>query len=249
MQIDTAWMQMLWDITKHGQTKKKDDSEIIEIIDNHYFLDPPYKENEFFKMNQNVFKKMLKAGSFDIPNYLISGDALANYVLSLDDPTKIYFNNYGRNIKTDSDFVYTYPERLLSYATSDSIAEDSKQYFENQLEIMANRLKKNKSSNRAVAVLYIPGIDGYVDDIPCLNWMQALISENKLTLHIMFRSNDIFQAFPANMIFLMYFGIKLVDELKEKYPDLEFMGIYYNSTSAHIYETNKKEVEKLVEVK
>lgn len=249
MQIGTAWSQMLWNIIKHGRAKKKDDSEIIEIIDNHYFLDPPYKENEFFRMNQNLFKKLLKSGSFDIPNYLISGDALTDYVLSLDDPTKIYFNNYGKNIETDSDFVYTYPERLLSYATTDSIAEDSKQYFENQMEIMANRLKKNKHSNRAVAVLYIPGVDGYVKDIPCLNWMQALICDNELKLHIMFRSNDIFQAFPANMTFLMYFGIKLVDMLREEYPDLEFKGIYYNSTSAHIYKTNEKEVKRFLGVK
>ena len=247
MQIDTAWMQMLWNIKKHGTVKKKDDSEIIEIVDNHFFIDPPYRKNDFFEMNQDIFKRLVKAGLFDIANYPISGDALANYVLSLDDPTKIYFNNYGRNIETDSDFVYTYPERLLSYATCDSIAEDQKQYFENQMEIMVRRLKNHKYSNRAVAVLYIPGVDGYAEDIPCLNWMQALISENQLALHIMFRSNDIYQAFPANMLFLMYFGIKLVDELKETYPNLEFKGIYYNSTSAHIYKTNEKEVLDLIE--
>ena len=37
----------------------------------------------------------------------------------------------------------------------------------------------------------------YREDIPCLNWMQALIHDDCLTLHIMFRSNDIYQAFPA----------------------------------------------------
>lgn len=236
---------MLWNILKHGYKKKKDDSEIIEIVNNHFFIDPPYSENQFVKMTPELFQKMLDKGKFNITNYLLSDDALKQYVLSLDDPEMIYFNNYGENISTNNDFIYTYPERLLSYATTDSIAEDAKQYFENQMQLMANRLLENEHSNRAIAVLYIPGVDAYREDIPCLNWMQALIHDDCLTLHIMFRSNDIYQAFPANMLFLMYFGVRLVDILQQKYENLRFGGIYYNSTSAHIYETNYKQVENM----
>lgn len=247
MDLKVVWTQMLWDIIHHGHTKTKDDSEIIEHINNHYFIDTPYSVMLQKRMNSDFFVDLLSKGAFDIENYLISGEALTDYVLSLLNDNMIYFSNFARDdIKDTDSFVYTYPERLLSCATIDSIAEDGKIYFENQVDIIVGRLKENLYSNRAVATLYIPGIDGYREDIPCLNWLQALVKDDCLTLHIMFRSNDIYQAFPANMTFLMFLGVKIVDELKESYPTLYFGGIYYNSTSAHIYKTNEEQVLKLL---
>ena len=38
--------------------------------------------------------------------------------------------------------------------------------------------------------------------IPCLNWVQATIRNNKLILHVIFRSNDCYSAFPSNMLFI-----------------------------------------------
>lgn len=241
MQIGVVWLQMLWEILHHGNKKKKDDSYIIEDVNNHYFIEPPYNMDFIGKkMNREMFKTFLKKGSFDISGYLISGDALMNYVLSLDSEKHVLNSEDGEKA-----FVYTYPERIKNIVSATDKQDIG---FYNQIQIVCERLKSNIHSNRAVMNLYVPGIDGHAVDIPCLNWVQALVHNDCLTLHVMFRSNDIYQAFPANMYFIMYLGVTIVDELREKYPTLYFGGIYYNSTSAHIYDTNVDEVSKLLEV-
>lgn len=247
MQLDTVWKQMLWNIIKHGHRKMKDDSGIIEHIDNHFFIEPPYDMIMLGKkMTPELYKDLAQKGAFDIPNYLMSGQALVDYMMSLDDDDMTYFSDFSLPDGNDSDFVYTYPERIQSIATIDSMLEDAKVYFEDQIGIIVERLQEHLYTNRAVASLYIPGIDGFREDIPCLNWFQVLVKDNCLTLHVMFRSNDIYQAFPANMLFLMYLGVNIVYYLHRDYPDLYFGGIYYNSTSAHIYETNEAQVRALL---
>ena len=130
------------------------------------------------------------------------------------------------------DFVYTYPQRLIQYDTVNTMGD---MLYYNQLEIIIERLKENSGSNRAVAVIYNPGLDKRAEHIPCFNWMQALIRDNMLYLSIMFRSNDIYNAFPSNMYFISYIGLTLLEELQLTYPSLQFAGIYYQCSSAHYY--------------
>ena len=104
--------------------------------------------------------------------------------------------------------------------------------------IKKSRLIKNSGTNRAIASLYIPGIDGVREDIPCLNHLQAFIRDNKLYLYCLFRSNDIYGAFPSNMLFIQNIGLKLADELKSNYSGLIFGGINYRVNSAHFYKTD-----------
>ncbi len=142
------------------------------------------------------------------------------------------------------DFIYTYSERLQNYETVDLFREI---IHVNQLELIVNRLENYHGSNRAVAVTYSPGRDGVAEHTPCLQVLQATIRNNKLMLHIFFRSNDCYSAFPSNMLFISYIGIKLVEELKKHYPTLEFEGINYNSSSLHIYKGDMDAARKVIE--
>ena len=67
-----------------------------------------------------------------------------------------------------------------------------------------------------------------------------------LYLSVMFRSNDIYNAFPANMFFITYVGLSLVELLQDKYPSLKFEGIYYQCSSAHYYTEFDKDVKKII---
>ena len=49
------------------------------------------------------------------------------------------------------------------------------------------------------------------------------------------------------MLFISYIGIKLVEALKEEYPNLEFEGINYNSSSLHIYQGDLEAAKKVIE--
>lgn len=131
-----------------------------------------------------------------------------------------------------TDFVYTYPQRLKAY---DGLDEFGKYKLFDQIDIITNRLEANIGSNRAVAVLYNPGLDKEEEHIPCFNWVQALVRDNSLYLAVIFRSNDILNAFVSNMHFISYIGMSIEDKLKNKYPSLKFDGIYYNGTSCHYY--------------
>ena len=229
------WKRLLKQIIEEGHSHTKDDSPIREIIGVHEFVPNIFVDAGYFHaLNKDEMLEWVKKGFADIPEYPIKGEALAEYVGSVDDP---YMVNGG-------DFVYTYPERLCNYITVDLFGDIIEEC--DQLEIMLYRLKENAGSNRSVAVLYNPGRDGVEEDIPCLNWIQALIRENKLILSVIFRSNDCYGAWPSNMLFLNYIGIKLVDELQEEYPHLRFEGIDYHCSSLHVYETDLPAVEHIL---
>lgn len=163
----------------------------------------------------------IKNYGLDMKGYPLNNEALFNYVYSFEDA-----NLNG--------FVYTYPNRI--HATPI-----------NQFEIMLERLLNNRGSNRAVANIYNGELDGKEKDIPCLNWVQATIRDDKLVLHCMFRSNDVYGAFYSNMLFLNYFGLRLVEEYNKKdINSISFGGIDYNATSGHIYSSDINAAKKII---
>lgn len=234
------WKRLLRQIIEKGEDHTKDDSPIREIIGVHEFIPNLFVDVGSIHMSRYDMIEWVKNGFADIPEYPIKGEALSEYVGSLDD---LYMIDGG-------DFVYTYPERLCNYITVDLFGDIMEKC--DQLDIMVHRLLQNPGSNRSVAVLYNPGRDGVEDDIPCLNWIQALIRKDstgkaKLILSVMFRSNDCYGAWPSNMLFLHYVGFKLVDILREEYPSLRFEGIDYHCSSLHIYETDLPAVLNILE--
>lgn len=233
--LEIEWKKFLKEIINNGEKHEKDDGDILqESLINHCFIDSPLKQFGGQNITSKLFIDMIKQGVFDIDGYPLKGEALAEYVVSLDDPYMI----------DGGDFVYTYAERLCGYQTIDRFGEE---IDANQLEIMEYRLLEHAGSNRAVATLYNCGLDATEQHIPCLNWVQATIRNNKLILHVIFRSNDCYSAFPSNMLFISYIGIKLVEALKEEYPNLEFEGINYNSSSLHIYQGDMEAAKKVIE--
>ena len=230
--IKHVWRKILKDIYEKGEKHHKDDAEIKEILNISVFIDNPgvYMGPVKGTLSRGSFLAGIRQGYYDIDGYEIKGEALADYVESIDNPKRIHID-YDEG----SDFVYTYPERLKAIPVAPKY-DNFMVEQENQLEHIIERLRMNKGSNRAVATLYNVGLDPYwIDDIPCLNWMQALIRDDMLYLAVMFRSNDIYNAFPSNMFLLMNIGYYITEELQKEYPNLYFVGIYYNCTSAHYY--------------
>ena len=229
--IGGYWIQYLNDIYNLGEDHTKDDSPIKELRGYHIKISNPLSSLSSvtsIQKDKALYLKCLKQGSFNIDNYPIMDEALYEYVTAWDKEEMILCDN----------FVYTYPERLLNY--------DCSIYKENQYEIILNRLRNNIGSNRGVAVLYNPIADSDVEDIPCLNWLQATVRDDKLLLHCMFRSNDIYGAWPSNMYLLSYLGMKLADDLGE---NIIFEGIDYHCSSAHYYKTDEDAVKKVIGVK
>lgn len=236
--IEREWKKILKEIIKNGRVNKKDDSEVLEILGYHIFIKNPMLYPHF-TYTPETFVNYVQEGYLDIEGYPMSGESISKYLLEFHDSKCIYPDRY------DDSFVYTYPERLLAMKTFDK--NHNEERYIDQLSVIANRLEENSGSNRAVATLYNCGLDKDETDIPCLNWIQATIRDDKLKLHVTFRSNDAYGAWPSNMFFITYIGIYLCNILKIEYPSLDFEGIDYHVSSLHIYKTDLNAVQKILE--
>ena len=218
--FEKVWKELLNEVIYNGKYTYKDDSKIKEVIGVHKQIKNPYS-NSIINISADKFASYVKKGIFDIAEYPIKGEALFDYVTSLDDEHQIYLDDDG--------FIYTYSERLQNYNDI------------NQLDVIINRLNKNINSNRAIAVTYNPMVDMNRQDIPCLQLIQALVRNDKLILSVYFRSNDLYGAFPSNMMFLTYLGMKIANEL-----GVQFDYIDYHCSSLHVYETDYKQALKVI---
>lgn len=218
--FESKWRELLEDVLINHKKHVKDETQIREIIGVNERINNPYK-GSMLNINHKQFAEAVKRGAFDIKDYPIKGEALFDYVTSLDDEHQIYLDDDG--------FIYTYSERLQNYQGR------------NQLIDIVNRLKQDMGSNRAVAVTFNPFIDNERDDIPCLQLIQALVRDDKLILSVYFRSNDLYGAFPSNMMFLTYLGMKIANEL-----DVKFDYIDYHCSSLHVYETDYEQALKVI---
>ena len=243
MSLETIWKRLLKDILENGEKHEKDDGDMLqESLINHCFI--PNVLNQFGNQNitTEMFLDMLKKGVFNINGYPVKDIALYDYVTSLDNPEII--NN--KNSDGSEKFTYTYPNRIFNMKDRDS------DFMVNQFELMINRLSQrfrgSSGSNRAVANIYSAPRYCDMEDIPCLQILQATIRNDELILHCFFRSNDCYGAFPSNMLFLNYLGLKLVDILRDEYPLLKFGGIAYTSSSLHIYKGDLEQAKKVIGV-
>lgn len=111
---------------------------------------------------------------------------------------------------TDGVFEYDYHTRLFRQDYADSFVSsymDEWVQF-NQIDKYAiPYLKGNAVSRRAVCVVW--SLDDsqkqfWGDAVPCLQWIQFLVRDNKLQMKVLFRSNDVLLAMHANMYALVH---------------------------------------------
>lgn len=148
------------------------------------------------------------------------GDKLINYCEQFLDP-----NKHG--------FIYTYGERLCGYQ------KDKESVKINQIETIIKKLKDNQNSRRAIGITWNPTWDNERDEVPCLQFIQFMIRNNKLQITAMWRSHDIFGAWLPNVYGISYVADYVANEL-----DLKVNKITIISNSAHIYSTDFKSLKK-----
>lgn len=127
----------------------------------------------------------------------------------------------------ESNFSYTYGERVRSYAG-----------HIDQVSNVIKRFKESKVTRRAIISLYNPTIDSKSNEIPCLNHLEFRIvnrnGNDELDCYALFRSQDILSA-----LFLNAYGITGImnyvkDALQETYS-LSIGNLIITSNIPHIY--------------
>ena len=180
--------------------------EMITMTDKIYStIDSAYKDYKKNLISKGeLIKDQRNDKVFQLPIYSICFENHINivgnvYSVPVPKSSKINYEAIEKyaNQLLDEDihnFVYTYGNRLMEY------------FDINQYNVMINRIKEDINSRRAVAITYDPKEDSFKEDIPCLMMIKLTISENKLDMGVVFRSNDIRYAFSSNMYAL--FGVQ-----------------------------------------
>ncbi|WP_421077019.1 thymidylate synthase [Methanothermococcus sp. Ax23] len=136
-----------------------------------------------------------------------------------------YTNNllYG----SENVFSYDYHGRLFEYPLNDDKI--------NQIDFIIEKLKEQRNSRRCVAITWQPNIDIEVSkkdrgSVPCLQFVQFLIRDNKLYQTVLFRSNDLMVAYHANAIGLIALGEMVAEKV-----GVDYGGYVHHAVSMHIY--------------
>jgi len=152
------------------------------------------------------------------------------------------FNKFGKKAMeqyvkdliegSENEFSYTYNERLFHY----KVNNNGEETCINQIDYIINKLKIEPTSRRAEAITWQPHKDTKNKNPPCLQRIQCLIRDNKLNMHVEFRSNDMLSASGANMYALVHLQKYIADAL-----ELDVGWYSHLSTSAHIYHNRDKD--------
>ncbi|MFB6076482.1 MAG: thymidylate synthase [Candidatus Aenigmatarchaeota archaeon] len=175
------------------------------------------KTKEILNMVVHIREPLQK----EIEGYPLGPEELENYAESLVHP------KLGHNAE------YTYGLRLR-------VREDR---IVDQIEQVIKKLKDNPSTRRAVAVLWVPEVDGKKDSgQPCIISIDFKIRDGKLHLSAVMRSNDMYGAVPSN-----WYGLAKLNEFVAKKVGVRPGPITTLSHSAHIYFTDYPSIENLIE--
>ncbi len=145
---------------------------------------------------------------------------------------------------TVKDFEYTYGNRLWDYPTINSDpyppmwnGDGNGEGIDQITKSIINRLVKNSTSRRAIAVTWVAEKDIDSNEPPCLQFVQCLLRDKKLNLHAVFRSHDMAGGWGPNVYALEALQRKICNEIEREIGGIEISQGYIEtySVSAHIY--------------
>lgn len=128
-------------------------------------------------------------------------------------------------------FVYTYGNRLRVHF--DGV---------DQINEAIERLNNCRESRRAISITWDQVIDSKNDEVPCMILVDFKIRNDKLYTTALWRSHDIYGAWFPNAVGLTYLA-----QYVSQRVNAPVESITIHSISAHIYEVNFPEAEKLLE--
>ncbi|MDR1721995.1 MAG: thymidylate synthase [Methanobrevibacter sp.] len=133
--------------------------------------------------------------------------------------------------KDKQGFVYTYGNRLRAHF--DGV---------DQIDEAINRLNQCRESRRAISITWDQVIDSKNDEVPCMILVDFKIRDDKLYTTALWRSHDIYGAWFPNAVGLTYLAQHVANS-----TNTSLANITIQSISAHIYEVNFPEAEKLLD--
>jgi len=170
----------------------------------------------------NLFVRINKPEDDEVDGFPMDGASLAEYAQQLLNPDR-------------QGFAYTYGERLRAWGGGLVDAPVD------QLTRVGERLRANSNTRRATAVTWMPPKDLLEKEVPCLVLADFKVRDGLQHLTAVFRSNDMYAAWPANG-----YGLNQVNRFVADISGAEAGSLSTLSISAHIYEHDFKNVERIL---
>lgn len=153
--------------------------------------------------------------------------------------TRAFLEEY-RSKPVNEQFSYLYFERLAHYEySSDHNSSDQITLLKNAL---ADQIKQNITSNRSQAITWYVPFDIKRSSPPCLQRIQIrYIPENKVDVHLTWRSRDLFTAWQSNIVCIT----EMLNREVIKPNNCQIIRIIDYSDSLHIYTRDIEEAKKV----
>ena len=151
-------------------------------------------------------------------------------------------------------FVYEYPQRLFDYPMVDSSGRvlygNGDHEGIDQIREIIETITNHKTSRRALAITWVPGIDAGATEPPCLQFTHFVMRPGVvahgqdpkswyLSGRFPFRSHDMLSGYPANAIGLLglmdYVASGISKSLQREIGEVRIGSLVTWSSSAHIY--------------
>ncbi len=131
---------------------------------------------------------------------------------------------------------YTYGERIFKH-----------RFGKNQLEYLVKKLSEAPYSRRALIVSWDHEIDQKTKNPPCIIAIQGIITDNYYSHIAIIRSNDMYAAWPLNIVGQIELGKKIVREINQRdNTNYSLANVTTISISAHIYEHDWEKAKRVV---
>jgi thymidylate synthase len=109
-----------------------------------------------------------------------------------------------------------------------------------QIESIITRLKRNRTTRRALLTVFDPSVDHYQDKIPSMVMVDFKIRKNRLYCTAVWRSNDVYGSWIQN-----FFALRGLLKHISQCLNMNMGPITVHLVSAYIYKRNYRDVLKL----
>jgi len=140
-----------------------------------------------------------------------------------------------------------YGNRLFGKSILPSFFEGNIQPI-NQWEETVELLGRDKDTRQAIMNIHVPSDRHFGNkDVPCTLTLHWFIREDKLSLIVNMRSNDVILGFTNDVFQFTMLQEAMLLSLKGTYPNLELGTYFHNANSMHIYDRHFTMMESIVE--
>ena len=204
--IPDAWYQALYNLCEYDEENGKFKNATLYQIQKGSFEDSWRLEFPFITIE--ITNPLSRPFIPDTPPDMLGLPPIADmqYIYT-------YFADYIMNPIIPANEIYSYGNRICMPLIEHSNYQDG---YMSQLDILIDRLFKTPYSNQLILQIAEPK-DILLVHSPCYRSCQFKVIDGRLDFHILFRSNDLYNAFCVNMgsMALLMDYILYIDTLKE----------------------------------